>query len=388
MGDLYEIYDWTHYFWPALAQNLAYDNSLQETMATISNITTTSAPGAAASAFSISFLQMALQLMMGLLFGNGGGGGGGIVVDQPVMPMPRMTPPPLPIPTPSPSMMTSSAGTAPAPTTFYALADLPYSPSQAVKLLAQMQSIPDDAEFVIHLGDLRLSDHSTLPCIQSEYDDAAMRLRASPKPVFVLVGDNDWTDCPNRDEGWELWNTTFVGFETKYWPSHPFTIVRQTGRAENFSFVHKGSLLIGLNMVGGPVHDRPEWIERLTQQLDWVKVLVRQYRITTRKSSSLSGGVVGRIIIFGHADPASMHNKYFFNGFTTFVREELNNTIPITYLNGDKHVWSYDENWYDQSSLLRVMLAGNAKELPTKVTINANGIYQDPTQAFSFDRRR
>jgi hypothetical protein len=380
MGDSNEIYDWTHYFWPALGPKklFAFTNSLlDEPIMTSSNSTTTtsSTPGAAASTFYISFLKMALQMMVALLFGNNGGG----INEQP-MPMP-MPMPMTPIPAPPPTTMSSNA---PAPTTFYALADLPYSPSQAVKLLAQMESIPDDAEFVIHLGDLRMSDHATLPCLQSEYDDAAMRLRASSKPVFVLVGDNDWTDCPNRNEGWELWNNTFVGFESKYWPDHPFTIVRQIGRVENFSFVHKGSLFIGLNMVGGPVHDRPEWILRLTQQLDWVKVLIRQYQTTTEKSN----GVVGRIIIFGHADPASMHNKYFFNGLTTFIRDELNNTIPITYLNGDKHVWSYNENWYDQSSLLRVMLAGNAKELPTKVTINANGIYQNPAQAFSFDRRR
>jgi hypothetical protein len=263
-------------------------------------------------------------------------------------------------------------------TTFYAVADLPYSQAEAVKLLRQMKTLPSDAEFVIHLGDLRLARNNR-KCVRSEYDEAATQLRASRAPVFVIVGDNDWTDCPNQQEGWELWNETFVGFESMHW-DHPFQIRRQSGRPENFSFVHKGSLFIGLNIVGGvpTTTDQKEWEERLQQQLVWVKSLVRDYQ---------APGVVGRIVLFGHADPNDYHNRYFFHGLKRFVQDELRNTIPITYVNGDKHVWSYNENWYQQPSLLRVMLSGNGKHPATKVTVTANGQYQAPSQAFEFDRR-
>ena len=36
-------------------------------------------------------------------------------------------------------------------------------------------------------------------------------------PVFVILGDNDWTDCPNREEGLQFWKHEFVGFDSRYW---------------------------------------------------------------------------------------------------------------------------------------------------------------------------
>lgn len=245
--------------------------------------------------------------------------------------------------------------------------------------MQQMTDLPSDAEFVIHLGDLRLARDNP-PCVRSEYNDAAMRLRASHAPVFVIVGDNDWTDCPNQQEGWNLWFETFVGFESEHW-EHDFQIRRQNGRTENFSFVSKGNLVIGLNIVGGlPGNNTNEWQVRLREQLNWLKVLVRDYR------DELSPRV-GRVVIFGHAHPNNFHNQYFFNGLRDFIRDDLRNEIPVLYMNGDRHVWQTNPNWYGQSSWFRVTLSGNAKDPPTKVTVRANSQYQPPSQAFVLDRR-
>jgi hypothetical protein len=285
--------------------------------------------------------------------------------------------PPQMMPTPSPLSNPVGGGEqSQLTTTFYAVADLPYSPAQAVKLLNQMENLPQDAEFLIHLGDLRLAGPN-LTCVVSEYEDAAMRLRASHTPVFVVAGDNDWADCPNQQEGLNLWKETFVGFESMHW-EHSFQIQRQSGRPENFAFIHKGTLFIGLNIVGGKPKDMDEWEVRLKQQLEWVKLLVRNYQEETPG--------VGRIVICAHADPNRHHNRYFFTDLKVFVRDELNNTIPIMYLNGDRHVWAYNKNWYQQPSWVRVMLSGNGVDPPTRLTVTANDEYQAPSQSFQFDR--
>lgn len=151
-------------------------------------------------------------------------------------------------------------------TTFYAHGDIPYNSTQVGILERQMREVPDDAEFVIHVGDLRNAS-SDRKCVIEEYEEVSALMQLSRAPVFVLIGDNDWTDCPNRDEGLVMWRDHFVDFESRHW-NHSFTIQRQEGYPENFAFTHKGSLFIGLNIVGGEIHDANEWGQRLTKEAD------------------------------------------------------------------------------------------------------------------------
>jgi hypothetical protein len=266
--------------------------------------------------------------------------------------------------------------------TWYGIGDIPYSPDQAEILSEQMRTLPSDAEFLIHVGDLRLSG-TNLPCRLSEYQDAANRLALSHAPVFVVLGDNDWTDCPDRDQGLRMWKQTFVGFESKHW-NHTFVIERQTNRTENFAFVHKGTLFMGLNLIGGLRHNKNEWEERLTEQADWTIELIQRYKSTTVRAGT--NGPVGRIVIFGHANPHYLHNSYF-NPLENFIAQQLNNEIPIMYLNGDKHEWSYDTQFMGQPSFLRVMVSGKGVEPPIKVVIDSSTAHVDPVAAFVVDRR-
>jgi len=263
-------------------------------------------------------------------------------------------------------------------TTFYAIGDVPYTSQQAAQLERQMRNIPDDAEFVIHLGDMRRADNSNPVCKRQEYEKVADILTRSHVPVFVILGDNDWNDCRNRDVGLQYWREEFEGFEDIYW-DHPFKIRRQPGRNENFSFVHKRTLFLGLNLVGGFVHSRREWKTRLTQQADWTMELVREY-------SQAQDGLEKRIVIFGHADP-KQHHFDFFVPLVQFIENELQNEIPILYLNGDKHQWSYDQNFFDQKSLLRIMVSGGTTDPPLKVQSVATGKPESSAEAFPYDRR-
>jgi hypothetical protein len=185
------------------------------------------------------------------------------------------------------------------------------------------------------------------------------------------------SDCPNIDEGFIYWNQEFVDFENRYW-SHDFGVTYQPGRRENFSFELKRTLFIGLNIVGGRVESSSEWTTRLTEEVEWTKGLIREY-------DGRHSGSVGRVVIFGHADPKAKHDQFFIP-LQDFIANELQNTVPILYLNGDGHKFASEPNFYGQPSFYRLMVRGLAKEPPMKVMVHATGDPAQPLDAFTYDR--
>jgi hypothetical protein len=204
--------------------------------------------------------------------------------------------------------------------------------------------------------------------------EVSLRLSNTFLDLLYLYSDNDWNDCPNPATGLALWKQEFLNFESRYW-NHTFQIGHQPGRTENFVFIHKNALFIGLNLVGGEVLSQSETTTRLTEQVEWTMQMIRQY---------IQYYAGGRVVIFGHADPTNDHAA-FFGPFRNFVRDELANSIPILYLNGDKHSWLYQSNFYSQSSFLRVQLEGGL-DPPALVTVNWDGDFAPTNQAFGVDR--
>ena len=78
-------------------------------------------------------------------------------------------------------------------TIFYAIGDVPYDSKQAVILREQMLNLASDGEFLIHVGDIRHGGDDKPECRREEYQEASDLLRLSPIPVFIIIGDNDWT---------------------------------------------------------------------------------------------------------------------------------------------------------------------------------------------------
>ena len=271
------------------------------------------------------------------------------------------------------------AGTTTQIATFYVIGDVPYNSSQAEQLRVQMNEIPNDAEFVVHVGDLRFAG-SDLPCRRNEYSNVASIMRLSPAhaPVFMLLGDNDYNDCTNPEEGLSFWEDEFIGFESRYW-NHTFDILNQPDHQENFGFKHKGTLFIGLNLVGGAVLNLDDWNNRLTSEVNWTIDLIRNYVISTSPA-------VGRVVIFGHAYPTSKHNS-FFNPLRDFIRDELQNSIPFLYINGDRHRWLYEPSYLGQPSFLRIMVNGLAIDPPLKVIVTSDGRNVTTQTAFKYYRQ-
>tara|TARA_R110002111_G_scaffold2705_4_gene17921 strand:- start:7524 stop:8387 length:864 start_codon:yes stop_codon:yes gene_type:complete len=245
--------------------------------------------------------------------------------------------------------------------TFYVMGDVPYKPAEDVLLPQQIIALPNDAAFVVHVGDIK---GGAAPCDEAVFQKVAGMLSQSKAPVFIIPGDNEWNDCPDPDQAWKLWEQYFMRFDRRW--QHSLPVVRQWEREENFSFVKGGVLFIGLNIVGGRIHDVAEWKQRHAADLDWVRRNLRRF-----------GAEVSSLVIFGHAKPILVHNDFF----DPFNKEALEFGKPILYIHGDGHSWIYDFP-FAAKNILRVQVDQGGIAPPLKVTIT-----DDKKTPFQFDRR-
>lgn len=199
--------------------------------------------------------------------------------------------------------------------------------------------------------------------------------------IIFACKDNEWNDCKNIDKGWQLWKQELSNFEDNW--EHDFQVLRPADRPENFAFIHKKTLFIGLNLVGGRVHNQTEWTTRLLAQARWTTGLMK-----THTNGVASFQQVRAIVIFGHANPSSLHDS-FFHPLKFFIRDELASDIPVLYLNGDAHLWSYNSSFYDVSQLLRIQLTGGTTEPPLQVIVSPSDDAEDSFAegVFLYDRR-
>ncbi len=245
--------------------------------------------------------------------------------------------------------------------TFSAIGDTPYSADEetSLQLYIEQHNEADLAPWMIHLGDIKPGFAS---CALGVYAQVAGFLLQMERPVYIVPGDNEWNDCADPDEAWGFWEDQFGAFE-EHWDHRPDT-VRQDVRPENFAFVDDGVLFVGINLVGGALHDADEWATRFEQDIAWW-----QEQIDTH------GDDVGAAVMLAHAMPAPNHLDFF----DAFRASAAAYGKPVLYLHGDGHVWVHDNPWADAPNVTRVMVEAPAP--PLLVTV-------DPAAAevFTFER--
>lgn len=245
--------------------------------------------------------------------------------------------------------------------TFYAMGDVPYAPEEDILLPQQIAKIPKDAEFVIHVGDIKTGK---TPCNEAVYQKVAGMLNRAEAPVFILPGDNEWNDCSDPIQAWKLWDKYFMRFDS-HW-HHRLSIFRQLEHEENFSFIKGNVLFVGLNIVGGQIHDVEEWKTRHADGADWLRRNLRRF-----------GDRASSLVVFGHATPVKKHADFF----DSFVESAKEFKKPILYLHGDGHRWKHDRP-FGAKNILRVQVDQGGIAPPVKVTV-----IDHKTNPFQFDRR-
>jgi hypothetical protein len=233
---------------------------------------------------------------------------------------------------------------------FTVFADTPYTHAESQNLPHKLTEIDERSKFIVHLGDIKSGNP---PCTEKMYSDVSDIFSKSKIPVFIVPGDNEWNDCNDPDLAWQYWTKYFMHFDQR-WP-HELNVSRQINRPENFSFVYKKVLFIGINIVGGRVHDKAEWKQRLDDNLEW-----------TLKSLADQEEKVQKAVIIGHASPSKKHISYF-NGL---VNQSGIFSKPILYLHGDGHSWYKNRPFKKAKNILRVQLDRGAATITVTVTKN------------------
>lgn len=247
--------------------------------------------------------------------------------------------------------------------TFSAMGDGPYKTADWNRLRHQIghENRAAKAKFVIHVGDIA-SGTDALP--ESRYTRVAEILKGSKAPLFIIPGDNEWNDLDNPEIGWGYWVKHYTDFELHF--DVPWTVERQDIRRENFAFVLDGVLFVGINLVGGTVHDKEEWRVRQEQDAEWV-----------RAQFNTHGKEVRAAVILGHAQPNEKHNAFFEPTIPVIAAFGK----PVLYLHGDGHVWQKEKGWR-APNLWRVQVDQIGKGPPVRVTVT-----EKPKKPFRFDRQ-
>lgn len=232
----------------------------------------------------------------------------------------------------------------------------------------------EGCEFLVHLGDIMKGE---IGCDEEHYILVKEIMLESSVPAFIVPGDNEWNDCGNRasiDLAWETWTNNFMNFEDNW--NHTFSVARSLDNEENFYFIKKRTLVFGLNIVGGRVHDEDEWFLRLSLAADWVKAIVE-----LNVPSKADG-----VIIMAHAKPTEDH-RHFFQPLRDFIKSDLENEVPFLYLHGDGHKFIYSQNFMNRPNFVRIQHEGGVRDPILKILADPAGQGSLAHDAFQFDRQ-
>jgi hypothetical protein len=295
-----------------------------------------------------------------------------------------------------------AAGAAGEPIIFSAMGCGPYTPSDkpAVAFYVRQENRERTSEFMVHLGDVfkqplvkKPADSTASPekkpgqpeppgpdqmPTEAEYRWTSDLLSNSNTiPTWIVPGDNEWNDLEDYAQGWAWWQKYYARFEERFQPA--WKTERQPDRPENFMFVRKGVVFIGLNLVGGRIHDPAEWAVRLPQDAAWIK------EVLTRPSMS----DIRAAVVLCQANPFVIkpgEPKEKFKSFVIPFRQAAADwNKPLLLLHADGHVWIDDQPW-PEKNIRRIQVDTWSAKFPTvQFTVSDAG---DVKTMFTFNRRR
>ncbi len=238
----------------------------------------------------------------------------------------------------------------PKPITFSAVGDVPYSKEVELEFdkNISIHNANSNSSFLIHLGDIK---PGKWPCEEGIYDNVSGLLKKIDIPVYIIPGDNEFNDCDNTSEAFSLWEKYFMHFHENW--EMPWKTDYQPERKENFTWVEQDVLFVGLNLVGGSVHDSTEWNSRLKANADWIESLIQK-----------NNKALNALVVFGHANMDKTEKfKVFVEKFRSIAAAFQK---PILYLQGDGHYWIHDRPWKEQN-IQRVQVDAGARILKVEI---------------------
>lgn len=135
---------------------------------------------------------------------------------------------------------------------------------------------------------------------------------------------------------------------------------------------------LSFSLHSGRIVNQTEWDDRLRKNFQWTRSLIETHVLGAEADANV-------VVIMAHATNSPNHRP-FFHGMRDYIDDDLNNAIPILYLNGDVHSFNEQPNYFDQSNWKRITVQGNARDKPLKVTVDARDGMNTVDDAFSHVR--
>ena len=239
------------------------------------------------------------------------------------------------------------------PVTFSVIGDVPYAESELASLQQHVanHNLYSPSDFLVHLGDI-FGD--TEACFEARYAAVADVLLDLAVPVYFVPGDNEWNDCPDPAQGWAWWTSHLMRLEQGYCGTPPTEY--QAARLENFAFVSKGVLFVGINLVGGRVLSKAEANLRMQQDADWVIQQLQQNALRARAA-----------VVFSQAGPSTKRQPFF----DQFVPAAAAFAKPVLFAQGDGHSWRLDRPFSAQNVQRMQVQRGTTPPVQVTATFDA-----------------
>lgn len=156
-------------------------------------------------------------------------------------------------------------------------------------------------------------------------------------------------DCPDPEQAFAFWHEYLIDFETQFWSAPQWNVSRQEpDHSENYAYVYNGILFVGINLVGGQVHNTREWQTRHAADLTWIE---EQYY--------LNEGDFEAMVVLAHADPDIQANDNFFETFYDRVQNEYTRQVIFIHRNLGVDSWGLVPKFNGIDNLMKVIVEGS-----------------------------
>ncbi len=257
---------------------------------------------------------------------------------------------------------------------FLAMADSPYTNKAFYLIENELENVPQNTNFIIHLGDIKPKEKN---CTEKDYKDFRDLLKQSPIPVFIIPGTNGYSVCGDHSQAKQFWDQYILKFE-KNWKLK-FLVNRQKEQKENFSFLLENTLFIGINLFEKKNPEKNSYKNILKNNITWLQKNLKQHQDQVKnlvifahdfiglKNKNYSNKSCGNIIL--KSWKAHKSNDYFRNHFYSLVKEFKK---PILYINGNDHCWTHDRPYKGITFFERIVIDKIEKLPMVKFTIKDN----------------
>ena len=222
------------------------------------------------------------------------------------------------------------------------------TPSSAIEISRVNQILAETSDlkmpFLVHLGDIF---SGTTECDETIYLDRKKIFSSSKVPILMVIGDNEYIDCPDPEQAISLYRQIILGNpNAKQYiqgqdSSVPgISVERQESLIENFSWEYQNIHFVSLTFPRFP-GKTPLSDTKISEILEFNRIFLNN-NFETAKAEKRSS-----IVISMHANPM---NSCSLVPCFDFKRELISliekSDVPVLMINGDKNDKAFEDGNY------------------------------------------